>query len=182
MRTRSDLTRRDLRVAGSPPRRGTGWHWCSAKYGRGRASRLREPRLALVLLRRCVRLRASRARWAPLVHAFDSRRLHQFSPLKNHDLSNDSALRPASEWGTRQHRAHGMLSPCPYPWLWIRRVSLTAAWGHAGPSRITLGQNQTALRFPPPPPIHSSEERVPVRRAGTRTHVRISLAGARATG
>src|SRR5712664_735773 len=137
MRTRSDLTRRDLRVAGSPPRRGTGWHWCSAKYGRGRASRLREPRLALVLLRRCVRLRASRARWAPLVHAFDSRRLHQFSPLKNHDLSNDSALRPASEWGTRQHRAHGMLSPCPYPWLWIRRVSLTAAWAHAGLCRAT---------------------------------------------
>jgi hypothetical protein len=73
------LTGRDLRVPGSPPRRGTVWHWCAAKYGRVRASRLRHPRLALVLLRRCVRLRAGRARGAPRLHALDSRRLHQFS-------------------------------------------------------------------------------------------------------
>src|SRR5258708_6552208 len=79
MRTRSHLTGRDLRVAGSPQRRGTVWHWFAAKYGHLGASRLGEPQLALVLLRRCVRLRTGRARWAPLVHAFDSRRLHSFS-------------------------------------------------------------------------------------------------------
>jgi len=47
------------------------------------------------------------------------------SPLKNHDLSNDSAL-PRVRMGHATHRAHACCLRA-VPVLWIRRVSLAAA-------------------------------------------------------